>query len=90
MRPIKVRHAAVGLVIKLIAEYGARINPSRSDRAAHRSNFFVRGTADKVRGADDGIKPGVKRSETPGLLTQKNFAEPAKRPIAVAITKRQS
>jgi hypothetical protein len=34
MRPIKVRHAAVGPVIKLIAEYGARINPSRSDRAA--------------------------------------------------------
>jgi hypothetical protein len=39
-----------------------------------------------VRGADDGIKPGVKRSETPGTgSTRRN--KPAKRPIDVAIMK---
>ena len=35
-----------------------------------------------VRGADEGIKPGVERSETPGSITQ-NLAEPAKRPTEV-------
>ena len=44
----------------------------------------VAGTSAEARGAADGIKPGVKRSETPGSSSQK-FAESAKRPIAVRL-----
>ena len=44
--------------------------------------------ADKaaVREADGSIKPGVERSETPGVKLVITI-EPAKRPIEVAITK---
>src|SRR5437016_4817380 len=56
--------------------------PSPAERA--RSDWFL------VRGADGSIKPGVKRSETPGDHQHNKIPEPAKRAIAVAIIERHS
>jgi hypothetical protein len=39
-----------------------------------------------VRGADESVKPGVKRSETPGTVNRKNL-EPAERAMEFAMTK---
>ena len=50
-----------------------------AERIEHaRSDWFL------VRGANDGIKPGVKRSETPGSKSSETI-ESAKRPIAVRL-----
>jgi hypothetical protein len=62
---------------------------NRSERPRHLwsgSDRLVRGAVatKSARGAADGIKPGVERSETPGSNRQKQI-EPAKRPIEFAI-----